>query len=128
MATTQNIDLIAGNNDLARRRVRHVHRALDQVLLRHADNASTLADLTAQLEEAWLRFTAASEAAMLPTALNMIERLDRLRWRQTEEVRRTAALLHELSAPPPARVNLVVRNEGQAVIVAPALPRHDEAE
>lgn len=98
---------------------------LEELLQQHAHRTSALAEQAAQLEETWLRFANATEGGFLPTALPIIERLDRLRSGQVEEIRRAAALLHEISQPP-SRVNLVVRDSGQALILAPSAPRKPE--
>ena len=99
------------------------HTNLLQVLEDHGPRISDLAKRVTDLEREWLEFVATAQAAHLPVALGLIERLDRLRRRMVGEAIQIAALVRELDE---RHSRITVKDS--AVLLAPVCRRTSEAE
>lgn len=95
---------------------------LDNILMRHARWATSLAGVASDVEMQWWAFARTAEAAHLPGVLGIISKIDRMRAGLTDEAARVAEILHGI---PRSRMNVSVRNSN--VLLTPASRRNDEA-
>ena len=94
---------------------------LEELLMKHARDASGLASVVARFERQWIDFTASADARLVPTALGVVAKIDRVRAGLADETMRVAEILHDL---PRSRTSFTIRDS--AVLVAPARREKDK--
>jgi hypothetical protein len=87
---------------------------IEDVLLRHAHHASSLATLCSHIEAQWLQFANVAEAKYLPLALSVTKEIDNLRRELVNEMIHIAELVRDVERP---KIHVSVRDS--AFVVAP---------
>jgi hypothetical protein len=95
---------------------------LDNLLMRHARWATSLASVASDVETQWWQLARNAEAGHLPTTLGIIAKIDRMRAGMTDEALRAAEILRGV---PRSRMNVTVKDSN--VVVAPASRRGSQA-
>ena len=95
---------------------------LDNLLMRHARWATSLASVASDVETQWWQLARNAEAGHLPTTLGIIAKIDRMRAGMTDEALRAAEIVRGV---PRSRMNVTVKDSN--VVVAPASRRGSQA-
>jgi hypothetical protein len=96
---------------------------LEELLMQHARDAAGLGRVVARFEREWLDFLASADPSMVPTALGLAAKIDKLRAGLADETMRVAEIVHDL---PRSRMSFTIRDS--AVLVAPNRREGDKAE
>jgi len=95
---------------------------LDNILMRHARWATSLASVASDVEAEWWQLAKNAEAGQLPTVLGIIGKIDRIRAGMVDEALRVAEIVRGV---PRSRMNVTVKDSN--VVVAPASRRGSQA-
>jgi hypothetical protein len=95
---------------------------LDNLLMRHARWATSLASVASDVETQWWLSARNVEAAHLPAALGIINKIDRMRAGMVDEALRVAEIIR---AVPKSRMNVTVRDSN--VLLTPTDRRQEKA-
>lgn len=95
---------------------------LDNILMRHARWATSLASVASDVETQWWLSVRSVEAAHLPAALGIINKIDRMRAGMVDEALRVAEIVRGV---PRSRMHVTVKDSN--VVVAPASRRASQA-
>ena len=95
---------------------------LDNLLMRHARWATSLASVASDVETQWWLSARDVEAAHLPAALGIINKIDRMRAGMVDEALRVAEIVRGV---PRSRMNVTVKDSN--VVVAPTDRRIGQA-
>jgi hypothetical protein len=96
---------------------------LEELLMQHARDAAGLGRVVARFEREWLDFLASADPSMVPTALGLAAKIDKLRAGLADETMRVAEIVHDL---PRSKMSFTIRDS--AVLVAPNRRERDKAE
>lgn len=83
---------------------------VDQILYAHVCSTSSLFEKATEMEQEWLEFAKSTSPQHLPGALEIIQKLDRLRSRMFDQMIRVAEL---------QRPKMNIQTKEMAVVVAP---------
>jgi len=95
---------------------------LDNLLMRHARWATSLAGSASGVEAEWWELAKSAEAGQLPTVLGIIGKIDRIRAGMTNEALRVAEIFRGV---PRSRMHVTVKDSN--VVVAPTDRRSGQA-
>jgi hypothetical protein len=95
---------------------------LDNILMRHARWATSLASVASDVETQWWLSVKNVEAAHLPAALGIINKIDRMRAGMVDEALRVAEIVRGV---PRSRMNVTVRDSN--VLLTPTDRRQEKA-
>lgn len=96
---------------------------LDQLLMVHARQSTSLAATAGEIKANWLAFAMQAEAAHVPEALRLVTQLGRIRGELVDETIRIAEILHGSGR------SKTTFNVGEAaVLVVPSVRRRGQAE
>jgi hypothetical protein len=95
---------------------------LDNMLIRHARWATSLASSASDVEAEWWELAKNAETGQLPTVLGIIGKIDRMRAGMVDEALRAAEIVRGV---PRSRMNVTVKDSN--VVMAPASRRGSQA-
>jgi uncharacterized protein YaaQ len=96
---------------------------LDQLLMEHARQATTLAIAAGGIKAAWLDFVDQAPAQQIPIALSIVTQVGRIRSEMVDETIRIAEILHGIN-----RTANTFNVAQTAVLVTPTNRRRNQAE